>query len=72
VKTKDGLSITGMTVASGDPVLMKCMGGVIQTIPRARIQSMGKMDRSLMYEPATMGLTGQSIADIVAYLKSFK
>lgn len=72
VKTKDGLTITGMAVASGDPVLMKCMGGVIQTIPRSRIQSMGKMDRSLMYEPATLGLTGQSIADIVAYLKSLK
>jgi putative heme-binding domain-containing protein len=72
VKTKDGLTITGMAVASGDPVLMKCMGGVIQTIPRARIQSMGQMDRSLMYEPAMLGLTGQSIADVVAYLKSLK
>ncbi len=70
VKTKDGLVITGMALASGDPVLLKCMGGVIQTIPRSRIASMNKLGRSLMYDPANLGLTGQSIADIVAYLKS--
>ena len=69
VKTKDGLTITGMPLASGDPVIMKCMGGIVQTIPRERIASMKKMTRSLMYDPATLGLSAQSIADIVAFLK---
>ena len=69
VKTKDGLTITGMPVANGDPVIMKCMGGITQTIPKERIASMKKLDRSLMYDPANLGLTAQSIADIVAYLK---
>ena len=70
VRTKDGLVIQGMALASGDPVILKCMGGTLQTIPRSRIESMTQMKRSLMYEPAQLGLTAQSIADIVAYLKS--
>jgi putative heme-binding domain-containing protein len=70
VKTKDGLVIQGMALASGDPVVMKCMGGTLQTIPRSRIESITQMKRSLMYEPEQLGLTAQSIADIVAYLKS--
>ena len=69
VKTKDGLTITGMPLSSGDPVIMKCMGGVVQTIPRARIASMNKLGRSLMFEPANLGLNAQSIADIAAFLK---
>ena len=70
VKTKDGLIIQGIALATGDPVVMKCMGGTIQTIPRSKIESMSQMKRSLMYEPAQLGLTAQAIADIVAYLKS--
>ena len=70
VKTKDGLTITGMVLANGDPLLIKCMGGIVQAVPRDRIASVKKMDRSLMYAPAQLGLTAQTIADIVAYLKS--
>jgi len=69
VKTKDGLTITGMVLSSGDPLIIKCMGGLVQTVPRTRIASVTKMNRSLMYEPAQLGLTAQGIADIVAYLK---
>ena len=70
VKTKDGLTIQGMALAGGDPVILKCMGGTLQTIPRAKIESMTQMKRSLMYEPAQLSLGAQAIADIVAYLKS--
>ena len=69
VLTTDGLTITGMALSSGDPVILKCMGGVVQTIPRNRIKSMKKLSRSLMYDPQNLGLTPQSIADITAYLK---
>ncbi len=70
VKTKDGIIITGMVLSSGDPLIIKCMGGLVQTVPRARIASVTKMEKSLMYEPSQLGLTAQGIADIVAYLKS--
>ena len=70
IKTKDGLIITGIALSSADPVILKCMGGTVQTIPRSRIASMKGLGRSLMYDPAVLGLTPQAIADIVAYLKS--
>ena len=70
IKTKDGLTITGMILSSGDPVMIKCMGGLVQTVPQDRIASLKKMSRSLMYQPQQLGLTPQSIRDIAAYLKS--
>ena len=70
VKTKDGLIITGMVLSNGDPLIIKCMGGIVQTVPKAKIASVKKMEKSLMYPPAQLGLTAQMIADIVAYLKS--
>ncbi|MEI6537530.1 MAG: dehydrogenase, partial [Verrucomicrobiaceae bacterium] len=70
VKTTDGFTITGMVVSSGDPLIIKCMGGIIQTVPKTRIASVKPLGKSLMYEPSQLGLDAQKIADIVAYLKS--
>jgi putative heme-binding domain-containing protein len=70
VRTKDGLTITGMILSSGDPLIIKCMGGLVQTVPQDRVASVKKMDRSLMYPPSQLGLDAQKIADIVAWLKS--
>jgi putative membrane-bound dehydrogenase-like protein len=69
VKTKDGLTITGMVLSAGDPLIIKCMGGLVQTVPRARVASVTPMSRSLMYDPGQLGLTPQAIRDIVEYLK---
>ncbi len=69
IKTKDGLTITGMVLSEGDPLIIKCMGGLLQTIPQSRIASSKKMDKSLMYQPSQLGLTAQMIADIVAHLQ---
>ncbi len=70
IKTKDGLTITGMVLSDSDPVMIKCMGGIVQSVPRSRIASQKKLPRSLMYDPAMLGLDAQAIADIAAYLKS--
>lgn len=70
IKTKEGLTITGMVLSNDDPLIVKCMGGMIQTVPKSRIQSVTPMTKSLMYQPQQLGLNGQTIADIVAYLKS--
>ena len=51
---------------------MKCVGGQKQEIEEERIKSVTKLERSLMFAPETMGLTAESIADIVAYLQSLK
>ncbi len=69
IKTTDGLTITGMIVSDGDTVIIKCMGGLLQTIPKSKIQSRKAMNTSLMYPPQYFGLDAQSIADIAAFLK---
>jgi putative membrane-bound dehydrogenase-like protein len=70
IRTTDGLVITGMVLSSGDPVLVKCMGGIVQAVPRSRIASLNRMGRSLMYDPGTLNLTPQSVADVIAFLKA--
>jgi putative membrane-bound dehydrogenase-like protein len=66
----DGMAITGMVLSSGDPLMVKSMGGVVQSIPRQRIKEEKQLDRSLMFTASQMGLTEQSVADIAAYLRS--
>jgi putative heme-binding domain-containing protein len=66
----DGVKIAGMVLSNADPVLIKCMGNVVQTIPRKRVSSLMPLGRSLMYDPAVLGLNAQAIADIAAYLRS--
>jgi putative heme-binding domain-containing protein len=70
IKTKDGITIMGMVLSEGDPVIVKCIGGQTQTVAKSRIASMKKMEKSLMYAPSLLGLNPQSVADITAYLKS--
>ena len=66
----DGMVITGMVLSSGDPLMIKSMGGLVQSIPRARVKEEKNLDRSLMFTPAQMGLTEQGVADLAAYLRS--
>jgi len=70
LKTTDGITITGMVLSDGDPVIMKTMGGQMQTIAKSRVASLKPLEKSLMYVPAQLGLTARSIADIAEYLKS--
>jgi putative heme-binding domain-containing protein len=70
VKTTDGITIVGMVLSDGDPLIIKCVGGQNQTIAKSRIASVKPMEKSLMYSPAVLSLTPQATADIAAYLKS--
>ncbi|MFM7399218.1 MAG: PVC-type heme-binding CxxCH protein [Verrucomicrobiota bacterium] len=70
VALDDGMVITGMVLSPGDPLIIKSMGGLVQSVPRARIKEEKPLGRSLMFSPAQMGLTEQSVADIAAYLRS--
>jgi putative membrane-bound dehydrogenase-like protein len=69
VKTKDGKTIYGMIVSTGDPVMIQSAGGMFQTVPAVRIASTEKLKTSLMYEPSQLGLDAQKIADIIAWLQ---
>jgi putative heme-binding domain-containing protein len=72
IETKDGLIIDGIVIATGDPTVVKCMGGQKQEIDEDKIKSVTPMERSLMYDPQTLGLNAQTVADVVEYLKAGK
>ena len=68
----DGATIDGIVLANGDPLIIKSMGGLTQTIPKAKVKSVNKLGRSLMFPPEMLGLDAQGVADIAAYLASDK
>jgi putative heme-binding domain-containing protein len=70
LKTKDGLTIQGVLIKEGDPLMMRSMGGITQIIPADRVASRRRMQQSLMMSAAQLGLTAQDVADIVAFLRS--
>jgi putative membrane-bound dehydrogenase-like protein len=63
-------NVDGIVLATGDPVIIKSMGGLVQTIPKSKVKEIKKFDRSLMMPAEMMGLDHQALADIVAYLAS--
>jgi putative membrane-bound dehydrogenase-like protein len=69
VKTKDGLTIQGILIKQGDPLMMRSMGNVTQLIPADRIATRRRMKESLMMNAAQLGLTAQDVADLVAFLQ---
>jgi putative heme-binding domain-containing protein len=70
IKTKDGLTIQGLLIKEGDPLMVRSMGNVTQTIPADRVASRRRMTQSLMLSAAQLGLGAQDVADIVAFLRS--
>jgi putative membrane-bound dehydrogenase-like protein len=70
IKTKDGLTIQGVLLKEGDPLMMRSMGGVTQIIPADRVANRRRMPGSLMMTPAQLGLSAQDVADVVAFLRS--
>lgn len=69
IVTKKGKTVHGLLIQDGNPAIITSMGGVTQMIPRGRIKSKKKMDRSAMLSAAQLGLTAQDVADVAAYLR---
>jgi putative heme-binding domain-containing protein len=69
LRTKDGLTIQGLLIKEGDPLMMRSMGGITQIIPADRVASRRRMSESLMMSAAQQGLTAQDVADLVALLR---
>jgi putative membrane-bound dehydrogenase-like protein len=69
LKTKDGLTIQGIVIKDGDPLMVRSMGGVTQIVPGDRVASRTRLPRSLMMSAAQLGLTAQDVADIAAFLR---
>ena len=59
LKTTDGLTIQGLLIKQGDPLMMRSQGGVTQIIPANRVAQRRRMMESLMMSAAAMGLTAR-------------
>ncbi|HZI23483.1 MAG TPA: PVC-type heme-binding CxxCH protein [Chryseolinea sp.] len=69
VQTNDGQSYFGFLVADGKEIItIKDLSGVKHPIPVNKITSRKKAEKSLMPTAATLGLSEQELANIVAYL----
>jgi putative membrane-bound dehydrogenase-like protein len=70
IRTKDALTIQGILIKDGDPLMLRSMGGVTQIIPADRVAApRRRMAESLMMSGAQLGLTAQDVADLVAFLR---
>jgi putative membrane-bound dehydrogenase-like protein len=70
IQTKDGLTIQGVLIKEGDPLMMRSMGGLTQIIPVDRVATRRRMPESLMMSAAQLNLTAQDVADLVAFLRN--
>ena len=70
LRTKDGLTIQGLLIKQGDPLMIRSMGGVTQIVPANRVAGRRNMGTSLMMSAAQLGLTAQDVADVVAFLRT--
>ena len=70
LRTKDNVTIQGVLIKQGDPVMIRSMGNITQVIPADRITGRRRMKESLMMSAAQLGLTAQDVADLIAFLRS--
>jgi len=70
LRTNDGLTIQGLLIKQGDPLMMRSMGNVTQIIPVSKVGGRRRMQESLMMSASQLGLSAQDVADLVAFLKS--
>jgi putative heme-binding domain-containing protein len=70
IRTIDGLTIQGILIKEGDPLMMRSIGGLTQVVPSRRVTTRERMSRSLMMSAAQLGLTAQEVADLIAYLRT--
>ena len=68
IRTNDGLTIEGLLIKQGDPLMMRSMGNVTQIIPASRVGGRRRMQESLMMSASQLGLSAQDVADLVAFL----
>jgi len=72
LKLKAGGQIDGLLQSNNDPVLIKSTGGVSQLVPKKLIGGQSKMGKSLMMSGEQLGLNAQEVADIAAWLATYK
>jgi len=69
LRTNDGLTIQGVLIKQGDPLMVRSLGGVTQIVPLNRVGLRRRVQGSLMMSAAQLQLTEQDVADLVAFLR---
>ncbi|MEM8952653.1 MAG: PVC-type heme-binding CxxCH protein, partial [Verrucomicrobiota bacterium] len=72
VKLVDGGYIHGLAYSNADPVIIQSMGGLTQIIPKDKVEKIAPFKRSLMLSADQLGLSPQDLADLTAYLESYR
>ena len=73
VNTVEGESVFGFLVSENkQSIVIKDISGVQHVIAQNKISSKKKQQKSLMPEPITTGITEQNLADIAAFLLTYK
>ena len=73
LKLKAGGTIDGRLMSNNDPIVITSTGGITQLVPKDRVAGKEtKLTRSLMLSSQQLGLSAQDVADIAAYLASYK
>jgi putative heme-binding domain-containing protein len=72
VRLKGGGEIQGIVLSPKDPVIVLSQGGLVQTIPAAKVAKVDPLKRSLMLSADQLGCTAQDLADLTAYVKTLK
>ena len=70
ITTKDEEIVHGRVLSRSDPVIVQCQGGVMQMIPKDKVESIRGLRRSLMLSGEQLGMDAQALADVLAYLKT--
>ena len=73
LRLKAGGRIDGRLQSNNDPIVITSTGGATQLVPKDRVAGgQTKMTRSLMLSGEQLGLSAQDVADIAAYLATYK
>jgi putative membrane-bound dehydrogenase-like protein len=73
LKLKAGGQIDGRLLSNNDPIVITSTGGITQLVPKDRVQGgQAKMTRSLMMSGEQLGLSAQDVADVAAFLATYK
>ncbi|HUR11185.1 MAG TPA: PVC-type heme-binding CxxCH protein [Flavitalea sp.] len=73
LKMKDGSTMTGIVTSKTETDIdLKIIGGSVQKVKTWNVQSVNKLDQSLMPERLHEQVTSQELADLLEYLSSLK
>lgn len=70
VKTKDNKTIQGFVISEGNPLVLRVFGGADVAIDQDKIASREDLHYSFMPSAASLDISAENVANMVAYLKS--